>query len=252
MTEPSVHYWLTVGLFAMAAVTLGLLSFVSAPYGRHVRGGWGPMIPRRIAWLVMESPAVFGFACLYSIGSHSGQPVPLLLLTLWQVHYVHRTLVYPFRARSPGSPWPISIVVVAFCFQTFNAYLNARWISHLGAYETSWLVDPRFATGVAIFLGGFLLNVWSDEKLRVLRSPGDSGYRIPRGGAFEFVSCPNYLGEILEWIGWAIATWSLAGAAFAAYTVANLVPRARSHHRWYKEEFEDYPRGRTALVPRLW
>ena len=63
------------------------------------------------------------------------------------------------------------------------------------------------------------------------------------------MSCPNYLGEILEWTGWAIASWSLAGAAFAVYTAANLAPRAFAHHAWYRQQFQDYPARRKALVP---
>jgi protein-S-isoprenylcysteine O-methyltransferase Ste14 len=63
------------------------------------------------------------------------------------------------------------------------------------------------------------------------------------------VSCPNYLGEMLEWFGWALATWSIAGLAFALYTVANLLPRALQHHRWYRAKFADYPADRKALVP---
>ena len=42
-----------------------------------------------------------------------------------------------------------------------------------------------------------------------------------------------------------------AGLAFAAWTMANLVPRARAHHRWYRERFPDYPARRKALVPGL-
>ncbi len=252
MTERTIHYWLTVGMFVLAAVTLGLLFFVNAPYGRHARGGWGTAVPRRLAWVVMESPAVLGFGCLYFLGSRSAEIVPLVLLALWQLHYVHRTFVYPFRTRSPGAPWPLSIVVIACCFQVFNAYLNARWISHLGDYETSWLVEPRFVGGVTVFLLGLALNLWADDRLRRLRKPGDTDYHVPEGGMFDLVSCPNYLGEILEWVGWAIATWSLAGTAFAAYTVANLAPRARSHHRWYKARFEGYPEQRKALIPYVW
>jgi 3-oxo-5-alpha-steroid 4-dehydrogenase 1 len=252
VTEATLHHWLSASLLALAFVTLGLLFLVSAPYGRHLRSGWGPQVPRRLAWVVMESPAVLGFGCLYFLGSKAFELVPLLLLGLWQVHYVHRAFVYPFRGHSPGAPWPLSIVVIAFLFQAFNAYLNARWISQLGSYATSWVLDPRFVLGVGVFLVGLALNLWSDERLRRLRQPGETDYRIPEGGAFELVSCPNYLGEILEWTGWAIATWSLAGTAFAAYTVANLAPRARSHHRWYGERFEDYPKRRKALVPYVW
>ena len=65
------------------------------------------------------------------------------------------------------------------------------------------------------------------------------------------MSCPNYLGEMLEWFGWALASWSPAGLAFALYTVANLMPRALQTHRWYRAQFPDYPANRKALVPFL-
>jgi protein-S-isoprenylcysteine O-methyltransferase Ste14 len=102
---------------------------------------------------------------------------------------------------------------------------------------------------VVVFLGGFVLNLSSDRILRKLRGERRSGYSIPRGGAYRFVSSPNYLGEILEWTGWAIATWSLAGLAFAVYTFANLAPRAMANHRWYRQTFDDYPGSRKALIP---
>ena len=60
---------------------------------------------------------------------------------------------------------------------------------------------------------------------------------------------PNYFGEIIEWAGFALATWSLPGLAFAIYTAANVGPRALSHHRWYREKFGDYPPKRKALIP---
>ena len=124
-------------------------------------------------------------------------------------------------------------------------------ISHIGGYEESWLSDPRFLIGAALFAFGYSLNRSSDRRLRNLRAPGETGYKIPRGGGFELVSCPNYLGELCEWIGWAIATWSLAGLSFAIFTAANLIPRAITHHRWYQEKFPDYPRERRAVIPFL-
>ena len=45
--------------------------------------------------------------------------------------------------------------------------------------------------------------------------------------------------------------WSPAGLLFAVWTAANLVPRARSHHTWYKENFPDYPANRKAIAPFL-
>ena len=43
--------------------------------------------------------------------------------------------------------------------------------------------------------------------------------------------------------------WRIAVIAFAIWTIANLLPRARSHHRWYRERFAEYPSERRAMIP---
>jgi 3-oxo-5-alpha-steroid 4-dehydrogenase 1 len=171
------------------------------------------------------------------------------MLALWQLHYVHRTYVFPFRLRTTGKTMPIAVMAMAFAYQTANAYVNARWISELGSYPSSWLGDLRFVAGSALFLGGFALNFAADTALIRLRERATDGYSIPQGPLFRLVTCPNYLGELLEWTGWALLTWSGAGLAFAVYTAANLAPRAVANHRWYRETFPDYPAERRALIP---
>ena len=59
-----------------------------------------------------------------------------------------------------------------------------------------------------------------------------TGYKIPRGGAFAYVSAANYFGEIVEWVGWALVVGSLPAAAFALFTFCNLAPRGWRHHQW--------------------
>ncbi len=146
---------------------------------------------------------------------------------------------------------PISIVGMAILFNCINATINARWISQLGDYPDSWLTSTAFLSGVGIFLIGWAINQHSDTVLFRLRGPGETGYKIPRGGLYRWVSCPNYLGEMLEWVGWAIAAWSVAGLAFAVFTIANLLPRAIANHRWYQDNFAEYPPRRRAVVPFL-
>jgi protein-S-isoprenylcysteine O-methyltransferase Ste14 len=236
--------------FVLAAVTLVAVSWIVAPYGRHQRPGWGPTVPARLGWIIMESPAVFAFLAIYWAGGQSGNLVPLLLLGLWQLHYVHRTLVFPFRLRLAGKRMPLLIIVMAIGFNLLNAYVNAGWIGHLGHYPDDWLSDPRLIAGVIVFGVGMGINLWADQRLIRLREDGD-GYQIPRGGLYERIACPNYLGEILEWCGWALATWSWAGLAFAVYTIANLLPRAVHHLRWYRQQFPNYPRNRRALIPGI-
>ena len=54
---------------------------------------------------------------------------------------------------------------------------------------------------------------------------------------FRYVTSANYFGELLEWTGYAILTWSLGGLVFAIWTFANLAPRARTLHKRYIAEF---------------
>ena len=252
MTELELHRGIAWAVIGCGLASFLLLQFVSAPYGRHERDGWGPTLPSRLAWLLMEAPAVLLFLGVYLLGEHRLQLTPLLLLGLWQVHYVNRTFIYPFRTRGKDRPMPLLVALMAVVFQVANAYLNARQISHLGSYGTEWLWDPRFLIGVGLFGAGFAINQWADQVLRRLRKPGETGYKIPRGGLYERISAPNYFGEILEWIGWAVATWSLAGLSFAVFTIANLAPRAATNHRWYQATFPDYPPQRRALIPFVW
>ena len=111
---------------------------------------------------------------------------------------------------------------------------------------------PQFIIGLLIFFTGMIINVYSDNILFLLRKDGNTKYKIPYGGLFKWVSSPNYFGEILEWIGWALATWSLAGLSFAIWAIANLAPRSYSNHLWYKEKFPDYPKDRKILIPKIW
>jgi steroid 5-alpha reductase family enzyme len=246
---PEIHRAVTWILIALALVTFAAVTRITAPYGRHHSATWGPTMPARLGWILMETPAVLVFAWIYMQGQHRFETVPLLLLGLWQFHYIQRTYVFPFRMRNEGKRMPVLVCALAAVFQLLNAYVNARWISHWGEYAAAWLHDPRLWIGVALFFAGWLINFKADAMLFALRKPGESGYKIPRGWLYEYVSCPNYLGEILEWIGWAIATWSLAGLGFALYTAANIGPRALANHRWYRNKFEDYPPERKALIP---
>jgi hypothetical protein len=54
-----------------------------------------------------------------------------------------------------------------------------------------------------------------------------------KGGMFNYVSGANFLGEIIEWAGFAVAGWSPPSAAFAISTVCSIGTRAVHHHRFY-------------------
>lgn len=239
-------------MVALAAITFPVLFFVAAPYGRHTRRGWGPTIDDTLGWVIMEAPSALVFGGCFALGGLERGPVALAFLALWELHYVHRAFVYPIRRPPTKKRMPVAVMLMAFVFTSCNSYLNGRWLFGIGpTYSASWLLDLRFVIGAPLFVAGFLVNLHADTVLMRLRRSrkGDEGYKIPEGGLYRYISCPNYFGEIIEWIGFAIATWSLPALVFAVWTIANLAPRAISNHKWYRDTFPDYPRGRKALVP---
>lgn len=241
----------TAAVFLAAPVTLLALTVSTAPYGRHARPGFGPALPARLGWVVMEAPAALVYASVAWVGPHRGELVPALLSAAWLAHYLHRAFVYPLRMR-PSAEVPALVVAMGAAFNVVNGALNAWWVTTLAGYPGSWATHPAFAAGMGTFGVGYALNRWSDAVLRDLRGSGRTGYSVPRGGPYTWVSCPNYLGELVMWAGFALAAASPAGLAFVVFTAANLGPRAASHHRWYRATFPDYPPERKALVPFVW
>ena len=269
--EPLFFSILVIVTMFIALAVFFMLFFVTAGYGRHDRRFWGPEINTRLGWFLMELPTlvIMGFCFVFSDkwSVDTGfKWTYFVFLFIWFLHYGHRVLIYPFQIRN-GKKMPFTIVLMGFVFNLSNVYIQGRWlftlsdsiyadqllfpISNADYSTAAWLYSPQFIVGLLIFLFGYYINKRSDLILRGLRKNGEHGYQIPRGGFYRFVSAPNYFGEILEWIGWAFLTWSLAGLTFAIWTTANLLPRAVSHHKWYKEQFDDYPEERKALIPFL-
>ena len=111
MTEPVVYQALLWSWLAVAAVTVVALCFLSAPYGRHARAGWGPALPSRWGWILMEMPAALGIAGCFALRPPPSV-APWIMLALWEVHYVNRAVLFrcgcagaPSRCRSRSPRW---------------------------------------------------------------------------------------------------------------------------------------------------
>ena len=232
-----------------APVVLVLLLKVSAPYGRHNRPGWGPLLDQRLSWILMELPAVL-IPLVFFLGFHdSFGSWKTQVLALWLLHYVYRTFVFPLGIRDSKTSFPLLISMMALLFNLMNGYINWYSIAVLDLGRGAW--TPLAVLGAVIFLAGWVIHVSSDRIILRLREPGKPRYAIPRGGLFRWVSSPQYLGEIVQWCGFAIMVGTLAGLAFAVFTIANLLPRAVANHRWYQQQFEDFPETRKRLIPFL-
>lgn len=242
-----IWLWIATGI-----ATFFALLFITAPYGRHTKTGWGPLIDNRISWILMEAVVLVVLYYFICTGTNSVSLANGVIIALFSLHYFNRSFIFPFRIKTNGKKMPLSITMLSVSFNSVNGFLIGYYLGEFKMYDESWLSSPQFIIGTIIFFLGMALNWSSDSILINLRKPGETGYKIPQKGFFKCVSCPNLLGEVIEWGGFAILTWSLPGLAFFVWTCANLVPRALAHHKWYKEKFETYPENRKAIIPKIW
>lgn len=235
--------------FAFAVMTFILLYFINAPYGRHMRSGWGPVMKPKKAWLFMELPAPITMFILFF--TNSAHAIAVTFLVFWQLHYLYRTFIYPSLIKSSRKV-PFVIVLFSFMFNSMNGFINGYHVFHRAEYTVSWFYSPQFIAGIIVFITGFLINIHSDRIIQKMKKNEPGKYNIPFQGMHKFVASPNYFGEIVEWGGWALMTWSLPGLAFFIFTIANLVPRANAHFKWYRNKFSDYPSKRKRVIPFIY
>lgn len=240
----------------LAVIVFVALHRVNAGYGMMGGRNWGPGVNNRFGWFLMELPAFACMAVIWALSPRGGDPAPCVMAALFELHYFQRTFIFPFLIRGKNRmPW--AIIVMGMVFNAINAYMIGGWLFYLSPadlYTPSWLLSPLFFLGTFIFLAGMAINLHSDHVIRNLRAPGDSRHYIPSKGLYRYVASANYFGETVEWIGFAILSWSVAGAVFALWTFANLAPRARAIHKKYCDEFgQDYiALNRRFIIPFLY
>ena len=187
-----------------AVLTFLGLSFFAAPYGKYSSSkGWGPLVQAQLAWCFMEIPNLWVAALVYIFRSNTSEQaissnVNKVALVCFLLHYVNRSIIYPFRMRSSQcTPMPISVMIAAFVFCAWNG-LNQSVSLILIDKSSANITDLQSLAGVLIFLTGFYINVTSDSILINAKKSAHNGdtkstkYVIPTGGMFKYVSCANY------------------------------------------------------------
>lgn len=241
-TLPIYRLVLIVMLVLAVFVFIALQHF-RAGYGYLRNSKWGLEINNKVGWMIMEAPVFICMLWLF-IYTKSYTNVAVTVMTmLFLVHYFQRSFIFPLLIRG-NSTIPVTIVIMSIIHNLVNVYMQGGWLFFPTVikpqpYQTSWLWDPRFIIGTFIFLFGFYANLKSDYIVRHLRKSGDTRHYIPMGGMFKYVSSANYFGELVEWFGFAVLTWSPSGLVFFLFTFANLVPRSSALYDKYVEEFGD-------------
>lgn len=252
---------LICGMPLMAVVVFVALFYFKAGYGYLSGGKWGPQISNKVAWVCMEAPAFLMMAAMvgFSIVSHNpkGNAATYVIAGLYLLHYFQRSFIFPLLMRG-HSKMPVTIMMMGVLFNTINAWLLGEWLfersGNLYSNPSAWLTSPQFIIGLVVFFTGMFINMQSDYIIRHLRKPGDTKHYIPRKGMYKYVTSANYLGELVEWIGYAILSWSPAAVIFVIWTFANLAPRSKTLSEKYVAEFgQEYTSlHKKNLIPFIW
>ena len=252
-----IYLWVMV---CLAVVVFIALQFFNAGDGMlYTQKGsntlrLGPAINNKVAWFFMELPVFLVMIIIWACSPHRFDIVPCVFLLIFETHYFQRALIFPWIIKGK-SKMPIGIMIMGICFNILNAVMQGYWIFFesynvnyqvfgIGYTDIEWLWSPQFIIGTILFIAGFIINLHSDYIIRHLRKPGDTKHYLPKKHLFKYVTSANYFGEFLEWVGFAVLTFSWAGAVFAWWTFANLAPRAvrlnKKYHAEFKDEFEQH------------
>uniref|UniRef100_A0A7E4UTA9 3-oxo-5alpha-steroid 4-dehydrogenase (NADP(+)) n=1 Tax=Panagrellus redivivus TaxID=6233 RepID=A0A7E4UTA9_PANRE len=253
--DESILLWLSSGMIVSAVVTFAGLKLFDfhASYGRYYDQSMFAKfaINGRLAWFLQESPALLiPTIAIYYHGENMNISKSIAMI-MFVGHYVQRTLVYPFLIKG-GKPTTPIILICAWFICVWNGFLQGYYYVIYADFDENHAYSPISLFGILVFVIGMTTNIHSDSILRNLRGPGEVDYKIPHGGLFDWVSCGNYFGEIMEWLGYAIFCRSLPALGFALFTMANIAPRASQYHQDYQKKFPEYPKERRILAPFLY
>jgi 3-oxo-5-alpha-steroid 4-dehydrogenase 1 len=242
----SFYYYSLIAMIILAVIIFIVLQFITPAYGMTFNNRWGMSVKNKMGWLIMESPVFVAMTFLYLYSLKNGiKPfnwVTFSIFVFFQLHYFQRSFVFPPLMRG-SSKMPISIIAMGFFFNTMNAYMQGGWLFYVCPeiqYEISWFWSVPFIIGTILFFLGMVINMHADRIIRALRKDkNDNNYYIPHGFLFNKISSANYFGEILEWVGFAILSWSPSGLVFVLWSFANIVPRSKAVYERYIQFFGD-------------
>jgi len=160
--------------------------------------------------------------------------------------------------------WSSESLGLFFLYKNCAYYWSAGLLIGYFTNHPTWnplFTDPLINYfAIALFVISQLANMWIHLQLRISRSGKDSSYRwFPDGLLWNIigVSFPNYFFEVLIWITWNIAFFSIPGILFLIGGTIQMGIWAIKKHSNYRKTFDGkdgrrlYPKHRKAMIPFL-
>jgi len=186
-------------------------------------GGWGAPVPRGSEVFGRALILIFNFIVFFRLG-----------LT-WFVFLERRI---PFDEA----------ISVSIAFAAYYVGFSLFAV-HGSGFSLSLAV-----AGIVLFLVGSFFNTWAEFQRRRWKARPENKGHLYTGGLFRLTRHPNYFGDCL-WVlgyalcadnGWALLVPLVLAAFFLFYNIPKLEEHLGSH---YGEEFETYRKKTRSLIP---
>ena len=177
-----------------------------------------------------------------------------LSLSIILLHFIKRELETIFLHRFSSATMPLSNLFKNSAHYWLLAGVNMGfWIYRLDS-PIAKFSDPFITyASLSLYILGELGNFSAHLTLRNLRAQGTTQRGIPGGGAFEIVTCPNYMWETIAWIGILGVTRSLSTLIFTLVAVGQMGLWATKKEKAYRKEFGgQYAKKRWVMLPGIW
>jgi len=170
-------------------------------------------------------------------------------------HYIKRELETIFIHRFSASTMPIFNIFKNSAHYWILSGLNmAAWIYAPSSSATKPVNPALLYSGLALYALGEVGNMRVHLTLRGLRSSGGTERGIPEGKLFDMVTCPNYMTEVISWVGvFLISGLNLSVLLFVLVSTGQMAQWAVKKENRYRKEFGDkYKRKRYTMLPYIW
>ncbi|KAG5924576.1 hypothetical protein E4U42_004610 [Claviceps africana] len=220
----------------------------------------GPQISWRSVFVIeylgpilLHSFVVAARPYIYKDGADPMSSTQWLSFGMVVAHFIKRELETLFVHKFSANTMPVfNVFKNSFFYWALSGLLCALSIyspRSLAARAEQPLVD---LVGFSLYLFSETGNALVHLYLSSLRSRGGTERKIPSGYGFALVTCPNYMYEILAWVGIIVASRDWTVALFISIGAAQMYTWAKGKEAAYRKEFPDkYKKKRFVILPGL-
>lgn len=191
---------------------------------------------------------------VYKEGTETGlTQVQWLVFVLFQLHFIKRELETMYLHKFSANTMPaFNIFRNSFFYWVFAGVIAAYDVYAPGSSSARTQLGLLDYAGFALWFNGEVCNYLVHKHLAGLRKPGGTERGIPRCIGSHLVTSPNYMFEVIAWVGVIIISRSWAVVLFILIGISYMRDWSKAKERALRQEFGDrYKPKKYTMLPGL-